>query len=264
MSCPIITLTTDFGSRDPYVAEMKAVILSIYPNARIVDISHEIEKFNIRAGAFVLASASPYFPKGSIHVAVVDPSVGTKRRGLLVQTRNGFYIGPDSGVLALSANRQGTEHIYEITNPKFMMPKISSTFHGRDVFAPAAAHLASGIKPTEFGKELDKMISPNFARTIKRKDRLAGEVLYIDSFGNIMTNIAKEDIESIDIGENVSIKLGNFKTKLKLCKTYVEARKNRPLALIGSHSFLEISVNQGNASRTFKIRNGDRVTLYRS
>src|SRR4030067_2462156 len=138
MATKIITLTTDFGLKDPYVAEMKAVILSTCPNVVIVDVTPEIEKFNIRMGAYVLASVAPYFPKGTIHVVVVDPGVGTQRRSLIIQTRKGFFVGPDNGILFLAAEKQGIIRIHEMTNRKLMSPHISNTFHGRDIFAPAA------------------------------------------------------------------------------------------------------------------------------
>jgi len=263
MPNPIITLTTDFGLKDPYVAEMKAVILSISPNTTIVDISHEIEKFSIRMGAYVLTSASPYFPKGTIHVAVVDPGVGTKRRHLLIQTRQGFYVGPDNGVLALAAKNQGIEHIYEISNRKLMMPKISSTFHGRDIFAPAAAHLANGTSPAEFGPEIDRIVIPRFAKIVKGKDGLVGEVIHVDGFGNIITNFGCKELELINVEDMVNVKLKEVKLKLKFCKAYAEVEPQKPLAIIGSHNFLEISINQGNAAQTFKIKSGEKVELYR-
>jgi S-adenosylmethionine hydrolase len=263
MQNPVITLTTDFGIRDPYVAEMKAVILSISPNAKIVDITHEIEKFNLRMGAFVLASASPYFPKNAAHVAVVDPGVGTQRQPILIQTKRGYLIGPDNGVLALAAKNEEIEHIYKITNRKLMMPKISNTFHGRDIFAPAAAHLAKGTLPAEFGPETRKVTMPEFARISKRRNMLVGEVLHVDDFGNIITNYGEKELELMDIKETVNIKLENTKLKLKLCKAYAEIEPQKPLVIVGSHNFLEISINQGNAAETFKTRSGDNVTLYR-
>jgi S-adenosylmethionine hydrolase len=185
----IITLTTDFGLKDPYAAEMKAAILSLCPNAAIVDITHQIEKFNTRIGVYVLASAAPYFPEGTIHVAVVDPGVGTRRRPILIQTQRGFFVGPDNGLLISAAEHQGIKRIHEITNPRLMLPKVSSTFHGRDVFAPAAAHLANGVHPTEFGREIREIARPEFTKVTRRKDMLIGEVLHVDNFGNIITNI---------------------------------------------------------------------------
>ena len=260
---PIITLTTDFGLRDPYVAEMKAVILGVCPTAAIVDVTHHIEKFNIRMGAYTLAAATPYFPDGTIHVAVVDPGVGTKRRAVLVQTESSCYIGPDNGVLTLAAKNQGVKHIYETENPKFMLPRISNTFHGRDIFAPAAAYLANGISPSEFGQEVREIVTPKFARLTKRKNVLVGEVIHIDGFGNTVTNLREKDLECMDAAI-VNLKLRNVRLKLKLCKAYDEVEVQKPLAIIGSHNFLEISINQGNAAENFQIRVGDKITLYHS
>jgi len=243
---------------------MKAVILTICPTATIVDITHEIEKFDIRMGAYILASATPYFPKGTIHVAVVDPSVGTKRRPLLIQTKHSYYIGPDNGMLVLAANSQRIEHIYKISNRELMLSKISSTFHGRDIFAPAAAHLANGTPPEEFGPEIREIVMPEFAKIIRRKDMLIGEVMHIDGFGNIITNFGEKEVELMKIKHIVNVKLRNAKLKLRFCKAYADVERQKPLALIGSHNFLEVSINQGNAAEVFKIRSGDKVTLFPS
>ena len=258
---PIIALITDFGLRDPYVAEMKAVILKICPAATIVDVTHQIEKFNIRMGAYTLAAASPYFPKGTIHVVVVDPGVGTRRGAILIQTRQGCFIGPDNGVLALATETQGIGHVYKITNPKLMLPKISNTFHGRDIFAPAAAHLAKGTPPSEFGPEIHKIVTPKFAETTRRKNTITGEVIHVDDFGNIVTNFKEKEVESMGLKTMVNLKLQNIKLTLKLCKAYSEVEKQKPLAIIGSHNFLEISMNQGNAAEAFKTKVGDKIKL---
>jgi S-adenosylmethionine hydrolase len=257
----IITLTTDFGLKDPYAAEMKAAILSLCPNAAIVDITHEIEKFNTSMGAYVLASAAPYFPKGTIHVAVVDPGVGTQRRPILVQAKQGFFVGPDNGILILAAKNQGIKRIYEITNPKFMLPKVSGTFHGRDVFAPAAAHLANGAHPAEFGPEILDVTKPEFARVTLTKSTLVGEVLHVDNFGNIITNIGKKEMARIRTTDVVNVELPNQKLKPKLCKAYGEAKPQEPIALIGSHNYLEIAINQGNAAAEFKTKPGDKIKI---
>jgi S-adenosylmethionine hydrolase len=263
MPNPIITLTTDFGLKDPYVAEMKAVILAIKPNVTIIDITHNIEKFNIRMAAYGLACAAQYFPKGTIHVAVVDPGVGTKRRPIIIQTKNGYYIGPDNGVLILAARNHGIEHIYEISNRKFMLPRVSSTFHGRDIFAPASAHLANGVPPSEFGPEIREIEVPEFSKIVKKKDLIVGEVIHIDDFGNIITNFGEKEVESLGLKDMINVKLKEAELKLKLCKAYAEVEFQEPLAIIGSHGFLEISVNQGNAARQFNVRVGDKVTLCR-
>jgi S-adenosylmethionine hydrolase len=258
----LITLTTDFGLRDPYVAEMKAVILRICPAATIVDITHQIEKFNIRTGAYTLAAAAPYFPNGAIHVAVVDPGVGTKRQAILVQTESSCYIGPDNGVLALAARSQDIKHVYKITNKKLMLQNVSDTFHGRDIFAPAAAHRANGVPSAEFGPEIHKIVTPTFAKINKEKNAVVGEVIYVDGFGNIITNLRAKELKPIKVKERVNLKLADAKLDLKLCKTYAQAKIRKPLAVLGSHGFLEISINQGDAAGTFKTKVGDKIKLY--
>jgi S-adenosylmethionine hydrolase len=257
----VITLTTDFGLKDPYAAEMKAVILSICPTAVIVDITHEIAKFNVRMGAYILASATSYFPKGSIHVAVVDPGVGTQRRPIVIQTKQGFFVGPDNGLLILAAAQQGITRIYELTNPHLMLPKVSSTFHGRDIFAPAAAHLLNGVKPADFGPEIREVAKPEFAKVTRRNGALVGEVLHVDGFGNIITNITERDVVQSPVKGVVSVELPTGKLTLKFCKAYGEINPDEPLALIGSHGFLEISVNQGSAAERFKTKAGDKVSV---
>ncbi len=259
----VITLLSDFGLKDPYVAEMKGVILSIHPQARIVDISHEIEKFNIRMGAFVLASATPHFPAGSIHLAVVDPGVGTKRRPIIVETERGFYVGPDNGLLMLAAQKEGVGHVYPANNPRYMLPRVSRTFHGRDIFAPVAAHLARGRPPSEFGPEIHEYVVPEYAKPCVRKGELLGEVLHIDGFGNVVSNISAEDLERMNMREGCSlrVKLDGKTLTPKFCSAYGEVPAKTPLAIIGSGYFLEVSVNQGSASKTFKVKIGDSICV---
>jgi S-adenosylmethionine hydrolase len=264
MHRPIITLTTDFGLRDPYVAEMKAVILSICPDATIVDVSHEIEKFNVGMGAYVLASAVPYFPKDTIHVAVVDPSVGTKRRAVLVKLKQGYLVGPDNGILALAAEDRNVQSIYEITNPKLMRPEISDTFHGRDVFAPTAAHLAIGTPEAEFGPQTREIVTPGFAKIVRSGNAVIGEVVHVDGFGNIITNLGEKELKFMNAEDMVNVDIANVKIKLKFCKAYAEVKKHELLAITGSHGFLEISLNQGSAAERLEAKAGDKVTLRRS
>jgi S-adenosylmethionine hydrolase len=261
MSSKIATLTTDFGLKDPYVAEMKAAILSICPNTDIVDITHEIEKFNVRMGAYVLASAAPYFQKGSVHIAVVDPGVGTKRRPILIQTKKGFFVGPDNGILVLAAEKQGILHIHELANPQFMLPEVSNTFHGRDIFSPAAAYLLNNVKPAEFGPEIQEVIKPKFAKVAQKNDLIVGSVLHVDGFGNIITNIPGEEVAESPVKGEISVELSGYKLRLKLRKTYGEAKAQEPLAIIGSHNFLEIALNRGNAAKKFKTKPGDSITV---
>jgi S-adenosylmethionine hydrolase len=254
----LITLTSDFGLKDPYVAEMKGVILTINPKATIVDITHGVEKFDIRMGAFMLASAAPYFPEGSVHLAVVDPCVGTERRAILVQTKQGFFVGPDNGVLMLAAQNQGIEHTYELTSSKFMLSKVSSTFHGRDIFAPAAAHLDMGVKISEFGPEINDVVNPEFVRVKKRNGSFLGEVLDVDGFGNIITNINQKELSE---AKTVNIKMQNLTLKLPFCKTYGQAKPQQPMALIGSHGFLEIAKNQNSAAKKLHAKAGARIKV---
>jgi len=256
----IATLTTDFGLKDPYAAEIKAAILNICPNAALIDITHGIAKFDIRMGAYVLASASPYFPNGSVHVAVVDPGVGSQRRPILVQTTQGFFVGPDNGILMLAAEKQGITRVHELSNPQLMLPKVSNTFHGRDIFAPAAAHLLNGVKPAEFGPEIREAVKPEFAKVTLKNGFLVGEVLHIDGFGNIITNINEEEVAQSRLKAAVNVKLPTCKMKLSLFKAYGETKVREPLALIGSHGFLEIALNQGNAAKRFKTKPGDKIT----
>ena len=266
MEIPIIALITDFGLKDPYVAEMKAVILNICPKARIIDITHQIEKFNVRMGAFILASASQHFPKETIYVGVVDPGVGTKRRPIIVETSNSLYVGPDNGLLMMAAEKQGIRHVYEIRNKRYMLPKVSRTFHGRDIFAPAAAHLANGIPPEEFGPEIKDYIVPEYAKPIIKGNTVIGEVLHIDDFGNLITNISEETLSEIGLAEGDLIKL-SFRDKslrLKICRAYGEVDAGEPLAIIGSHNFLEFSVNLGNAAKCFGLNVGDKLMLERA
>ena len=263
MEVPIIALITDFGLKDPYVAEMKAVILNICPKARIIDITHQVEKFNVRMGAFILASASQHFPKETIYVGVVDPGVGTKRRPIIVETSNSLYVGPDNGLLMMAAEKQGIKHVHEIKNKRYMLPKVSRTFHGRDIFAPAAAHLANGISPEEFGLEIKDYIVPEYAKPIIDGNALIGEVLHIDDFGNLITNISEETLSEIGLAEGDLIKLSfrDESFRLRICRAYGEVDAGEPLAIIGSHNFLEFSVNLGNAAKYFGLRVGDKLKL---
>ena len=252
----IISLLSDFGQKDTYVAEMKAVILSINPKTIIVDISHEIAKFNIRMGAFALASAAPFFPPFTIHVGVVDPGVGTKRRPIIVETRRSLYVGPDNGLMMLAAHKEVVTDVYAIDNPKYMLSKTSNIFHGRDIFAPAAAHLSKGVKPSDFGQVVHDYIFPEFTRPYENNGELIGEVLHIDDFGNIISNISLEDLEryGIHYGDFLIIVVGSKTLKIQFCSAYGNVPVGSPLALIGSSNFLEIAVNQGNAFKVFNVK----------
>ena len=252
----MITLTTDFGLKDPYVAEMKGVILCINPKANIVDVSHLIDKYSVRMAAFVLASAAPYFPKGSVHVAVVDPGVGTARRAIAVQTKQAYFVGPDNGALMLAAQKQGIKHIYELNNPEFMLPNVSSTFHGRDIFAPAAAYLDKGVKPKEFGAEITEPVTPKYAHVEHKNGSLFGEVLHVDGYGNVITNISQAEVAA---AKTVKVNLHHVSLQLNCSKTYGESKPQEPLALIGSHGFLELALDQGSFQERYRVNIGDKL-----
>jgi S-adenosylmethionine hydrolase len=254
----MITLTTDFGLKDSYVAEMKGVILSINPKANIIDLTHDVEKFNTIMGAFILASAAPYFPKGTIYLAVVDPRVGTERRAILVQTKEGLFVGPDNGLLMLAAQTQGIEHIYELTNKNYMLQNISNTFHGRDIFAPVAAHLDKGVAPSKFGQEITDANAPNFTSVDRKNNVLIGETLHVDGFGNIITNINQKELSQ---AKTVKVNLHHVSLQLALAKTYAQAKPQEPIALIGSHGFLEIALNQASFAEKYRVRAGDRIEV---
>jgi len=261
----LATLTTDFDLRDPYVAEMKAVMLGINPDLRIVDISHQVERFDVRMGSFVLASAARFFPPGTIHVGVVDPEVGSSRRPILIETTRSYYVGPDNGLLTLAARRDGLLRAYHLTNPKYTLPIVSRTFHGRDIFAPIAAHLSRGVQPSEFGPEITDLTKPTFAEPRLLKGRIVGEILHADSFGNLITNIPPSALQWIGAETNARliVKVGAVSRQAKVTRAYAEAPRKEALLIESSAELLEISVNQGNAAQLFRGKPGSRVGISR-
>jgi len=263
MKRPIIALLTDFGTSDIYVAEMKAVILSICPEAEIVDITHDIPKFNIRLGAIKLLEASRYFPEGTIHVGVVDPGVGTARRPIIVHAERHLYVGPDNGLLIPAAMQEGIKAVYHIENRKYLFPKISRTFHGRDIFAPTAAHLALGVKPSDFGRKIDDYVVIDLPKPRIVGNSIEGEILYIDQFGNSITNISEEMLHKIGIKDGCTLKveLEGREMKLRLVSAYGDAEVGEVLTIIGDNDLLEVSINRGNAAKSLNIKVGDRVRI---
>ncbi|VVB73082.1 Chlorinase [uncultured archaeon] len=247
----IITLTTDFGSF--YPAQMKGVILSRLKekpveNIVFVDIAHDIPPQDVRAGAFALLSSARYFPAGTIHVAVVDPGVGTERRGLVVESGGQFFVGPDNGLLMPAARMLGTPLAYKIAG--LFVATTSNTFHGRDIFAPVASLLAAGSSPASFGSRV-RPKDLAFEEARKTEKGFSATVIYVDRFGNLILNMRK--IPTFEI----SLK----GIKLKKVKTYAMARRIEPLITIGSHGYAEIAVNQGSAAEAFRINAGDRIDL---
>lgn len=248
----IITLLTDFG--DFYVAQMKGEILRINPEARIIDITHQISPENVRQGAFILKSISSHFPENTIHVAVVDPGVGTERKPIVVKAKETYFVGPDNGLLIPAARAVGDFMVYEIS--KIPTKPISRTFHGRDIFAPAAA-LLSMKEPKDFGAETEPLDLNLYDFKIFG-DRISAEVLHVDRFGNVITNIPYESVQDwMRYGDKTSIK----GETVPFLRTYAEIGPNKPLIIVGSHGNLELSVNLGNASSFFDVCVGDKISI---
>ena len=251
----VITLTTDFGSL--YPAALKAVILQINESANIIDITHSIPPADIRAGAFALYSVVEYFPRGTVHVAVVDPGVGTRRRPIAISAGGQYFVGPDNGLLIPAARKLGEIEVYDIRNEN-LLRNVSSTFHGKDIFAPIGAYLSNRMQLKEIGNKIDDFVDIYLEKAEICGNTIKGEVVFIDNFGNIITNIPQEMILKIaDYGEDLCVS-GN---KMPFLRTYGMVRISDVLTLIGSHGFLEISANQGNASRVLEIENHDKVIV---
>jgi hypothetical protein len=250
----VITLITDFGE-SAYVGAMKGVIASICPDARVIDITHRIKKFDVRHAAYELHAVLPYFPKGSIHCVVVDPGVGTERRGVLIEAEGNFFVGPDNGVFSFLRDIKG---IYEL---KF--DEAAPTFHGRDVFAPAAARLACGEEPAKLGKPVEGIKKIPLREVHVDGKRISGEVIVTDSFGNIITNIRKRDLEDagIDFGDTVTLRIRGLPQRVKLVRSYGYAREGELICLIGSAGYVEIAINQGDASTALGIRGSEEVEI---
>jgi hypothetical protein len=248
MKRPLITLLTDFGEQDHYVAAMKGVILGICPDANIVDITHQIPPFQIAAGAYTLAQAAPAFPAGTIHVAVVDPGVGSARRAIAARAAGHLYVGPDNGLLAMALDAAPKPAVFEITNEKLFRHPVSKTFHGRDIFAPVAAHLAGGLAPSRVGSRLMDWQNAAFLKPQQSGPReWTGRVLSVDHFGNLVTNFSWEEFGEL-VQQNFCIKIGSTSIRIS-AKTYREIPSGAPFVIRGSSNYLEVSLNEGPASK---------------
>jgi S-adenosylmethionine hydrolase len=257
---PIITLLTDFGLKDPYVASMKGVMLSLNPQCTLVDITHQVHSHDIEEGAFILGQAYANFLKGTIHLAVVDPGVGSARKPILIVTRNYFFVGPDNGLFTIALRRERVKQAVVLTNQKFFLSEISSTFHGRDIFAPAAAYLSLGVKPESFGPSIKSWREISFRNPATKHGELIGEIVHTDTFGNLISNIDHKSLLEFSKDRPFIIKIG--KTTLRgLKKGYWEGRKGEPIAVIGSGGLLEISVREGDAKKLLKARRGDTIQI---
>lgn len=279
---PVITLTTDFGLDDPFVGIMKGVIYNIVPDAQIVDITHNIEPQNITQAALILNAAYPWFPRKTVHVVVVDPGVGggfqipdknlektsvkkaggpgvVIRRAMLIQSKFQTFIGPDNGVLTPVLHPDS--RAYEITNKKYFLKKVSNTFHGRDVFAPCAAWIASGIQHSKVGPRILKPVRHNLPQPQLIGARLQGEIIHIDHFGNLTTNIPADLIQETFISsDTIKIQIGRHRID-GLVTGYYQMKTGQPGAIINSWNHLEIFCREDSAKKKLRARIGQTVTL---
>lgn len=257
MSLPLVTLTTDFGRRDPYVASMKGVIYRGCPVAQVADLTHEIAPQDVREAAFFIAAAAPCFRAGTVHVVVVDPGVGTARRPLVVCAGRQYFVCPDNGLLSLYLQRFPLEEAYAIENPEFMRPVVSPTFHGRDIFAATAARLAAGVDLHGVGPRVDQLAAIPFPEPIVRDDAVEGEIVHVDHFGNAISNVSAELVAH---WPRVQVEAGPLVLR-GLSTTYADAAPGEPLVLTGSTGFLELAVNRGSAQAAFGLACGTPVRV---
>ncbi|MDE0033234.1 MAG: SAM-dependent chlorinase/fluorinase [Deltaproteobacteria bacterium] len=256
----IITLTTDFGYQDPFVGIMKGVVCAIDPEATIVDLTHGVAPQDVTGGALALAATVDFFPAGTIHAAVVDPGVGGERRPILVETDRACYIGPDNGLLSLAAGRQRLIRVVHLSNPDYHLSPTSTTFHGRDIFAPAAAHVSAGVPPEKLGETVEAFETLNIpAPETPDGGRIAGEVIYVDGFGNLTTNIRGEDLERFD-PESIAVRIGDREIR-GISANYASAGTGNYLALVNSWGLLEVSRCNGSAQAGLGAGTGTRVLL---
>lgn len=261
---PIIALFTDFGVRDAYVAQMKGVILSINADLTVMDLNHETAVFDVRRAAYLLEASSRYLPAGSIVVTVVDPGVGTARRPVLCGTRSGrWFVGPDNGVFTHVLAEQGLREAYELAETAYFLPQVSATFHGRDVFGPVAAHLASGVPAARFGPRLETLITfpVNLPRVVGQA--VVGEIVHIDHFGNLVTNVTPDLLAGLEVGQDLSCTIDERRWTVPFCATYGTQARGRLVALISSGGTLEIARTQGEAAAHLNAPVGTRITFER-
>jgi S-adenosylmethionine hydrolase len=256
----IVTLTTDFGLGH-YVAAMKGVILDINPEAMVVDVDHGVDARDIRQGAYVMYAATPWFPP-AVHVGVVDPGVGTERRAIAIACEGAMFVGPDNGLLIPAAEAFGIKEVRQITNKEYTLRRASYTFHGRDIFAPVAAHLSKGVKMGELGPAIEDYVKLDFGTPQVDEAGVRGEVLIVDRFGNIITNIPRSTIsERWRFNQEFEVSIGDFEIRLRLLRAYAEAPEDAILATMSSSGFVEISRRNGSAAAVLRAQPRMPVSL---
>jgi S-adenosylmethionine hydrolase len=260
MKRPVITLLTDFGSMDHYAGAMKGVMLGICPSAQLVDISHEVTPYAITEAAFMLAQAWRSFPKGTVHLVVVDPGVGSARRPILMEIAGHCFVAPDNGVLTMLFDAGITCKVREITASRYFREPVSLTFHGRDIFAPVAAHLAAGLAPAKFGKRIEDYVRLDFARPIRSgPKKWTGSILKIDRFGNLITNFESEAWKRLK-RQRFEMRIGTRCASV-LASNYAEMGAGELFAIAGSAGFLELSMNQASAASVIGVQPGDTLEV---
>jgi len=256
----VIALLTDFGNEDPFVGVMKGVILTITPRTHLIDLTHQIPPQNVALAAFHLLTAYPYFPLNTIFCCVVDPGVGTDRRAIAVQTERYFFVAPDNGLLSWVLRKENVQHIVELCNPQYQLPQPSSTFHGRDLFAPAAAFLARGVPLKQFGPSVtpEQLVALPFPFPEKHGEEIRGAVVAIDHFGNCITSIYADDLPKGIQSATVSIGLRAVEG---IHRTFADVPPGAPVAYIGSFGYLEVALRNGNLAAEWNVQVGDPVIV---
>jgi S-adenosylmethionine hydrolase len=256
----LITLTTDFTSGSHYVAAMKGVILSINPLARLIDVSHSVPPQDVRYAAILVAESAPWFPPGSIHVAVVDPGVGSSRRSLYARIDGRHYLAPDNGLLSLLAAKSPPSCLIEVANREYWRQEVSSTFHGRDIFAPVAARLSLGLDSMLLGPPARDMVQLTWPEVRVMANRIEGSVRSIDSFGNLITDITSDMLSAVPRAESTTIRCDEHETA-GIYGTYSDQPEMTLIALIGSSGFLELAIVGDSAAAMLGVRVGERVEV---
>lgn len=260
LSRRVITLTTDFGNGSPYVAAMKGVILSLQPEAYLVDLTHDVPPQDIHQAALILADVAPRFPGDSIHVAVVDPGVGTEREVIYAEIDGRHYVAPDNGVLSRLVLRCPASRMFALTESAYWLPEVSSTFHGRDIMAPVAAHLSRGLEPARLGPARQNIVQLSWREAQRMPKKISGEIQAIDSFGNLITNITADQLTDVPTDEGLSIVCSEHETR-GLFRAYADQPEMTLIALLGSSGQLELAIVGDSAAAMLGVGVGEPVTL---
>ena len=260
MPRPIITFTTDFGLSDPYAAVMKGVVLGILPTADIVDVSHDVPSFDVTGAAFTVAQTYPFFPKRTVHVVVVDPGVGTSRRPILVEAAGQYFIAPDNGVLSMVYSREPKRKVRHITADKYFLKPVSRTFHGLDIFAPVAAHVARGASPASLGRLVEDYLHQQFEKPVRTARRgWTGSILRVDRFGNVITNYHISEFGAV---ETVPFELSvGLQHVTRIGDNYAAFGIGELFVIVGSSGYLEVAANQASAARILGCEAGAPLEL---